>query len=466
MLKLFNTLTRRLEEFQPLQDNLVRMYNCGPTVYDYAHIGNFRTFLFVDLLRRYLKYKGYQVEHVMNITDIDDKTIERSIKAGMSLREYTKKFTDIFKEDFFSTLGAERPEHITPATEHIDEMIELIKQLDAKDHTYVSDGSVYFRISSLESYGKLSGLKLAGNIVGAGERVNVDEYNKEDARDFVLWKGAREGEPSWPTPYGAGRPGWHLECSAMAMKYLGESFDIHCGGVDLVFPHHENEIAQSEGATGKQFVRYWLHAEHLLVNGQKMSKSDSNFFTLRDLTGQGYTPLAIRYALISAPYRKQLNFTIEDLKGTENRVKKLLDFRRRLHKANCAPGSNAAVAECISNARRDFEAALDDDLNTSGALAALAVVETELNKAMTSDQLLADDKAAALAFIEDFDRVMGIFGEFKQEILDTDIQKLIDERIAAKKAKNYARADQIRQDLAAQGIILQDTKEGTDWRRG
>jgi cysteinyl-tRNA synthetase len=463
MLKLFNTLSRQQEEFQPQESNFVKMYNCGPTVYDFAHIGNFRTFLFVDVLRRYLKYKGYQLLHVMNITDIDDKTIKRANERGLSLQEHTKEFTNKFLEDF-DTLGAERPEKIVVATEHIDDMIELIKHLDKNGLIYVSEGSVYYRISAFDGYGKLSGAKLSGNI--AGKRVNVDEYDKEDARDFVLWKSAKADEPSWPTPYGEGRPGWHLECSAMSMRYLGESFDLHCGGVDLIFPHHENEIAQSEGATNKPFVKYWVHSEHLMVDGQKMSKRENRFFTVRDLVEQGFEPLAIRYSLISVSYRKQLNFTLEGLKGDEIRVKKLQDFQRRLHKTNCLPGSSSEVSYAIKKARQEFEAAMDDDLNTSSALAAVAIFESEINKAIASESLLADDKQAALDFINGVEQVLGIFGEYKEEILDSDIQQLIEERLSARKNKNFARADEIRKYLAEKGIILQDTKDGTDWRRG
>ena len=463
MLKLFNTLSRQQEEFQPQESNFVKMYNCGPTVYDFAHIGNFRTFLFVDVLRRYLKYKGYQLLHVMNITDIDDKTIKRANDRGLSLQEHTKEFTSKFLEDF-DILGAERPEKIVVATEHIDDMIELIKHLDKNGLIYVSEGSVYYRISAFDNYGKLSGAKLSGNI--AGKRVNVDEYDKEDARDFVLWKSAKADEPSWPTPYGEGRPGWHLECSAMSMRYLGESFDLHCGGVDLIFPHHENEIAQSEGATGKPFVKYWVHSEHLMIDGQKMSKRENRFFTVRDLIEQGFEPLAIRYSLISVSYRKQLNFTLEGLRGDEIRVKKLQDFQRRLHKASCSPGSSSEVSYAIKKARQEFEAAMDDDLNTSSALAAVAIFESEINKAIASESLLADDKQAALDFIRGVEQVLGIFGEYKEEILDTDIQQLIEERLSARKNKNFARSDEIRKYLAEKGIILQDTKDGTDWRRG
>lgn len=463
MLKLFNTLTRRQEEFHPQDPNLVKMYNCGPTVYDFAHIGNFRTFLFVDVLRRYLKYKGYQVLHVMNITDIDDKTIKRSNERGIKLQEHTQEYTKCFLEDF-DMLGGQRPDKIVAATEHINEMVELIKQLDKNGKTYVSEGSVYYRISSFDSYGKLSGAKLSGNI--AGKRISADEYDKEDARDFVLWKGAKPDEPSWDTPYGQGRPGWHIECSAMSMKYLGESFDLHCGGVDLIFPHHENEIAQSEGATGKPFVKYWVHAEHLMIDSQKMSKRENRFFTARDLVKDGFSPLAIRYSLISVPYRKQLNFTLDGLRGDETRTKKLQDFRRRLYKLKCAEGQVPEINQAILKARQDFEAAMDDDLNTSAALAAVAIFESEINKAISSETLLSEDQKQALAFINDVEGVLGIFGEYKEEILDTEIQNLIEERLAARKSKNFARSDEIRKYLAEQGIILQDTKDGTDWRRG
>ncbi len=460
MLKVYNTLTRSLDEFQPMEAGRVKMYACGPTVHDYAHIGNFRTFVFVDLLRRYLKFKGYVVEHVMNITDIDDKTIRKSNERGVSLKDYTAEYTNYFLEDLYS-LGVEKPERIVIATEHIQDMVALIERLEANQHTYVSDGSVYFRIASFESYGKLSGAKLQGNISGA--RVDVDEYDKEDARDFVLWKAAREGEPFWETPYGKGRPGWHLECSAMSMRYLGETFDIHCGGVDLIFPHHENEIAQSEGATGKQFVRYWIHSEHLLVEGQKMSKSLGNFYTLRDLLKMGFSAEAIRYLLISVPYRKQLNFTLENLRGVENRVKRLHDFQRRLYEANTIEAKDIALAEAIARARLDFEAALDDDLNSSAAMAVISDFETTLNKSMSA--LPSDCKQQALEVLRDFDSVLGIFGEVRQEVLDEQIQQLIDERAAAKAAKNYAKADEIRQYLSERGILLEDTKAGVRWRR-
>ncbi|MCS6883856.1 MAG: cysteine--tRNA ligase [Acidobacteriota bacterium] len=464
MLRLYNTLSKRLEPFTPLQADQVSMYACGPTVHDYAHIGNFRTFMFVDLLRRYLKFKGYKIRHVMNITDIDDKTIRKSQEQGIPLKEYTELYTRYFLEDL-TTLGAELPEHIVPATENIPEMIDLIKRLEANGHTYVSEGSVYYRIASFAEYGKLSGAKLAGNVAGA--RVDVDEYDKEDARDFVLWKAAKEGEPFWETPYGRGRPGWHLECSAMAMKYLGESFDIHCGGVDLIFPHHENEIAQSEGATGRQFVRFWLHCEHLLVEGQKMSKSLGNYYTLRDLLKLGFSASAIRLLLLSVPYRKQLNFTLETLRGMETRVKKLSDFRRRLKGAPTVDSADTELLLAIAEARKAFEDALDEDLNTSAALAAVADFETSINRALAQGSLSLECKERALRLLSEFDAVFGVLAlqSDETESLDEEILRLIEERTAAKAAKNYARADEIRRYLFERGIILEDTKTGVRWRR-
>ena len=300
MLRFYNTLTGRVEEFQPLKPGKVRLYTCGPTVYDYAHIGNFRTFVFQDILRRWLRARGFEVFQVMNITDVDDRTIENALAAGVSLGEYTEKYTQSFLQDM-ELLSLEQPEKMVRATEHIRDMVELIERLEAKGYAYRSDGSVYFSIRKFASYGRLSKIDLAG--IQAGARVDVQEYDKSDPRDFALWKAAKPDEPFLETPFGKGRPGWHIECSAMAMKYLGESFDIHTGGVDLMFPHHENEIAQSEAATGKPFVRTWLHAEHLLVEGERMAKSKGNYYTLRDLLAKGYKPSAIRYLLASVPRR-------------------------------------------------------------------------------------------------------------------------------------------------------------------
>jgi cysteinyl-tRNA synthetase len=464
MLKLYNTLTSRVEEFQPLNPPEARMYVCGPTVYDYAHIGNFRTFLFADLLRRYIKYKGYRLRHVMNITDVDDKIIARAVESGKPLREFTDQYIQFFFEDF-DALGAERPEEILRATDHIPEMVDLIKRLCATGHTYQSEGSIYFRISSFEKYGRLSKMNFEGVVAGASERVDADEYDKENVRDFVLWKAAKPGEPFWETELGKGRPGWHIECSAMSMKSLGETFDIHSGGVDLIFPHHENEIAQSEGATGKPFARYWVHSEFLMVEGQKMSKKLGNFFTFRDLIAKGHTPRAIRYLLLSAPHHKQLNFTLDGLRGIEKVVERLTDFKRRLTEPALKAGSSPAVADLIESSRRRFEEALDDDLNTAEALAAIHDFARETNIAMKENSIKADDQKALLALVDRFDSVFNIFGEVKRELLDSEIQALIDERQAARAAKNFARADEIRNQLITLGIILEDTKDGLRWRR-
>jgi cysteinyl-tRNA synthetase len=317
MLKFQNTLTGQLEEFRPMREGEVRMYNCGPTVWDFAHIGNFRTSIFVDILRRYLIFKGFRVTHVTNITDVDDRIIQMAGQKNVTLDEYTAPYVEAFWEDF-DALGCQRPEIAPRATHHIPEMEAIVRSLMERGCAYETEGSYYFRITSFPGYGKLSKINFAGNIAGASERVDTDKYEKEDARDFVLWKAQKSvDEPSWETEIGRGRPGWHIECSAMSMKYLGETFDIHCGGVDLIFPHHENEIAQSEGATGKPFVNYWLHGEHLKINGESMSKSKGNYYTFRDLTRQGFSPAAIRYALFSAPYRKQINFTLDNLRGTK-----------------------------------------------------------------------------------------------------------------------------------------------------
>jgi cysteinyl-tRNA synthetase len=400
----------------------------------------------------------------MNITDIEDKIITRALEAGAGLREYTGRYVDYFLEDF-DALGAERPELILCATDHIDEMVELIRRLGERGHTYQSEGSTYFRISTFTDYGKLSKIKLEGNIAGASERVDADEYTKEDVRDFVLWKASKEGEPFWETPLGPGRPGWHIECSAMSMKALGETFDIHAGGVDLVFPHHENEIAQSEGATGKPFVRYWVHSEFLMVEGEKMSKSKGNYYTFRDLVKMGHTPRAIRYQLLSAPHRKQFNFTLEGLRGAEGTVSRLNDFRRRVSELNCAEGETAATQALVEAARTEFTRALDDDLNTAEALAAIHTLVREINLAMTRAEVRGADKTAILAAVDGFDSVFGVFGEVRQELLDSEIQALIDERQASRARRNFARADEIREQLSSLGIALEDTKEGVRWRR-
>ncbi|MFN2599309.1 MAG: cysteine--tRNA ligase, partial [Pyrinomonadaceae bacterium] len=427
MLKFQNTLTGRLEEFQPIEEGAVRMYACGPTVWNLAHVGNFRTNVFVDVLRRYLKYKGYKVTHVMNLTDVDDRIINQALERGVSLDEYTAPYIEAFWEDF-ELIGCERPEVAPRATQHIPEMVSIIERLLDSGNAYNSDGSIYYRITSFPEYGKLSKINFAGNIAGASERVDTDKYEKEDARDFALWKAPdTEGEPTWDAAIGKGRPGWHIECSAMSMKYLGETFDIHTGGVDLIFPHHENEIAQSEGATGKPFVKYWLHGEHLKIDGETMSKSKGNYYTLRDLVERGHTPAAIRYALLSVPYRKQLNFTIEGLRGTEKTVAGLQDFNARLAEARTEPGSNPELRAAAARALEEFEAGLDDDLNTSVALAAVHNLTREVNTALNCEGLRADDQGDLVELIRRFDSVLNIFGQSQREMLDTQIQALIDE---------------------------------------
>src|SRR5436309_4368891 len=367
-LRFYNTLSQQLEEFSPARDNTVRMYTCGPTVYDFAHIGNFRTFTFVDLLRKCLRLNHFSLHHVMNITDVDDKIIRNAVAQHKTIEEFTAIYTDAFLEDC-AALRLERPERLSKATEHIDDMVHAIEDLDAKGHTYSTEGSVYFKISSFPEYGKLSHNDFTGNLAGA--RVDVDTYEKADARDFALWKTPKEGEPFWSTSIGPGRPGWHIECSVMAIKYLGETLDIHAGGVDLIFPHHENEIAQSEALTDKPFARFWLHAEFLLVEGQKMSKSLGNFFTLRDIVEKGYQPEAIRYLLASVPYRKQLNFTFDGLKSAATAIDRLRNFKLRLDHEEFFAGLNEKLLGRTAQAETQFGASLDDDLNTAEALAAV-----------------------------------------------------------------------------------------------
>jgi len=463
MLKLKNTLTRAQEEFKPLDGNTVRMYACGPTVYDYGHIGNFRTFVAVDVLRRYLKYLGYDVLHVMNITDVDDKIIRNVLESGKTLEEYTEFYTQEFLKDC-GALNIEEPEEMPRATGHIPEMIDLMGKLAEAKHTYSSDGSLYYSIGTFPGYGKLSGLKLEGNISGA--RVDVDEYEKADARDFVLWKEPKEqGEPRWPSPFGEGRPGWHLECSAMSMKYLGESFDIHCGGVDLIFPHHENEIAQSEGATGKPFVRFWVHAEFLLVEGEKMSKSKGNFYTIRDLLDKGHSSDAIRYLLLSVPYRTQLNFTLEGLRSAASSLERLRNFRLRVNDFGEQPGSHRRVQESVSTARDGFERGMNDDLNTSEALASIFELVRYVNIAIDANEFGSDDRGSVLEFLNRVDSVLGVLGEEQQQMLAPEIEALIEERNSARRNRDFARADQIREELASKGIVLEDTPQGTKWKR-
>jgi cysteinyl-tRNA synthetase len=465
MLRFHNTLSGRVEEFQPMKEGEVSFYYCGPTVWNYGHIGNFRSAVAADILRRYLKYKGFKLRHVMNITDVEDRIIAKSQEAGVTIDEYTQQYIDALWEDF-DALGCERPEIVPRATRHIPEMVSLIEKLLANNHAYRSDGSIYYRISSFPDYGKLSKINFAGNIAGGSERIDTDRYEKEDARDFALWKQPEvETEPAWDASIGRGRPGWHIECSAMSMKYLGETFDIHAGGIDLVFPHHENEIAQSEGATGKQFVRYWIHFEHLKVEGETMSKSKGNYYTFRDVAARGYSAAAIRYFLLSVPYNKQLNFTFDALLGAEKTVASLRDFRARLSEARTEPGTNEALHEVAVRARREFEEGMDDDLNTSIALAAVHNLSRDVNTALARKQVKETNKQELLELLAQFDTVLNVFGDQKTEMLDTEVQALIDERQEARRRRDFGRADEIRISLADRGIILEDTKDGVRWKR-
>ena len=465
MLRLRNTLTGSVDEFRPMKEGEVGFYYCGPTVWNYGHIGNFRSAIAADIVRRYLKFKGYKVTHVMNITDVEDRIIAESQKAGLSIDDYTAKYIDALWEDF-DALGCERPDIVPRATRHIPEMVELIEKLLASGHAYRSDESIYYRIASFPEYGKLSKINFAGNIAGGSDRVKNDRYDKEDARDFALWKeSATENEPAWDASIGHGRPGWHIECSAMSMKYLGETFDIHAGGIDLVFPHHENEIAQSEGATGKQFVRYWIHFEHLKVDGETMSKSKGNYYTFRDIQAKGFSAAAIRYFLLSVPHNKQLNFTFDALAGAEKTVASLRDFRARLSEAKTQPGKNEKLSEAAARALREFEAGMDDDLNTSIALAAVHNLSREVNTALARKQVKVEDQRELLAAIDRIDTVLNIFGEQQREMLDSEVQSLIDERQEARRRRDFRRADEIRDELSSRGIILEDTKDGVRWKR-
>ncbi len=463
-LRFYNTLSQQVEEFVPLKDNTVRMYTCGPTVWNFVHIGNLRTFTFQDVLRRWLRSRGHRLDHVMNITDVDDRIIQQSIEAGRPLAEYTETYTQAFLEDA-AKLRLERPERLVKATEHISEMVEVIKQLGEKGCTYESDGSVYFRIACFPEYGKLSHTDFTG--IRAGARVDSDKYDKADARDFVLWKARKQGEPAWDTELGSGRPGWHIECSAMAMKYLGETLDIHAGGVDLTFPHHENEIAQSEAATGKTFARFWLHSEHLMVEGQTMSKTLGNFYTLRDLLDKGYQPEAVRYLLASVPYRKQLNFTFDGLRSAATAIERLRNYKLRLETEKFVEGADEAVAQRSAEAARRFEESLDDDLNTAEALGAVFEYVRDTNTAMDSGEFRTGNAAGALDLMAKFDAVFDVLRPSEREtaISDAEVEAMIAERANAKKARDFARADRIRAELTERGIILEDTKDGVRWKR-
>ena len=469
-MRLYNTLTRSEENFAPGPGNTVRMYTCGLTVYARGHIGNFRTFICVDVLRRTLKYLlGYQVKQVMNFTDVDDRTIIGAQKAGMDLRAYTDQYIAMFREDA-KALGLEPVEETPRATDqaNIQAMADLIKALDKNGHTYVSDGSIYFKISTQPGYGKLAHLDFEGMKPGA--RVDTDNYAKDDARDFVLWKATKPDEPTWTEVDPPGRPGWHLECSAMALRLIGESpIDIHAGGIDLIFPHHENEIAQSEGATGKQFSRFWMHVEYLIVEEKKMSKSLGNTYTIPEVIERGYRPSAVRYLLLSAHYRKQLNFTWDSLAGAEKALQRLTDCLSRLD-AVTRPGSHPQLAARVAVAEQAFAEAMGDDLNTAAALGSIFELVSELNSAIDAGAIGLDDVTLIKKAFERFDSVLGVVSLRRAEdeqpaVPVEEIERLIEERHAARRRRDFAAADRIRQDLAARGVLLEDNAAGTRWKR-
>ena len=469
-MRLYNTLTRSEETFAPASGNTVRMYTCGLTVYARGHIGNFRTFICVDVLRRTLKYLlGYEMRQVMNFTDVDDRTIIGAQKAGMDLRSYTEQYIQAFREDA-EALGLEQVEENPRATDqaNIDAMAGVVRALEKNGHTYVSDGSIYFKISTLPAYGKLARLDHEGMKPGA--RVDTDSYAKEDARDFVLWKATKPDEPTWNLVDPPGRPGWHLECSAMALRLLGEPpIDIHAGGIDLIFPHHENEIAQSEGATGKQFSRFWVHVEYLIVDEQKMSKSLGNTYTIPDVVARGYRPSAVRYLLLSAHYRKQLNFTWASLGQSEEALRRLTDFLARLQTVT-RDGVNAEIATRVEQARREFAEAMQDDLNTAAALGAMFELVRALNSAIDAGQLGAGDVSGIEAAFAGFDQVLGVLSlrraeDMRPPVPVEEIERSIEERHAARRRRDFSAADRIRDDLAARGVLLEDGSGGTRWKR-
>ncbi|MBI2145095.1 cysteine--tRNA ligase [Candidatus Woesearchaeota archaeon] len=467
MLTFHNTLTRKNEPFKPLKAKSVGVYSCGPTVYNYPHIGNYRAYVFVDLLKRYILYKGYKVKHVMNITDVDDKTIRDSQKEGISLKEFCSRYEKAFFEDLES-LNILPADKYPRATEYINEMVAMAKSLMEKGLAYKGeDGSIYYNIRKFRDYGKLANIDLNKLKAGASGRVKKDEYAKDDVQDFALWKAydAADGDVFWNTEIGKGRPGWHIECSAMSIKNLGKTFDIHCGGIDLIFPHHQNEIAQSEGYTGKKFVNYWLHNEWLLVNGQKMSKSLGNFYTLRDVLSKGYSPIAVRYLLLSTHYGQQLNFTFEGIDAAKASIDRLNELVRKLRDVKITNKKSVLLKNEISAAEKAFEAAMDNDLNISEALAAVFELVKGINHHIDSGTLNKSSAAAVLKLLKKFDSVLGVIDFGSEGKLGRDVQKLIDQRESLRKEKRFAEADKIRAQLLQRGIQLDDTPEGVRWKK-
>ena len=491
-LRLYNTLSAKVEDFRTIAAGQVRMYACGPTVYDYGHIGNFRTFIAVDVLQRFLRQSGYKVHYVMNITDVDDKIIRNSSRDGVSVKQYTAKYEKAFLEDS-ATLNIEQPD-LVRATDHIEQMAKFIGDLVEKGFAYrTEDGSYYFRIAKFPAYGKLSKRDFAGMEDGA--RVDVDEYDKDNARDFALWKAPKPGEAKWDTSIGPGRPGWHIECSVMSMEKLGQSFDLHAGGEDLIFPHHENEIAQSESLTGKPFAHFWFHARFLLVEGEKMSKSLGNFFTLRDLVLKGHKPSSIRFLLASVPYRNQLNFTFDGLKQAAASVDRLRNFRLRLTTGQFPEGANPAMTELARETEARMKAGMEDDLNTAQAQGAIFDMVRAANAAIDAGQLKKDDTQPLLQAIEKFDQLFAVLKDddaakmksildwaktegrekdispqlleaiSSQQLSDADIEKKIAEMEQARRARNFKQSDALRAELTSAGIIVENTKDGVRWRR-
>lgn len=465
-IKFYNTLTRQKEDFQPINPDEVKMYTCGPTVYNYAHIGNYRAYIFEDLLRRYLILKGFKVTQVMNLTDVDDKIIRDSIKQGTNFKEFTKPYKKAFFDDL-DTLRIERAEHYPEATEHVEDMVAMVKKLLDEGLAYkTDDGSVYFKVDEFPKYGQLANLNKEE--MQRGNRVEQDEYeDKETLRDFALWKGYKSEEKDifWDTELGKGRPGWHIECSAMSTKYLGNHFDIHTGGVDNIFPHHENEIAQSQGTTGEKFVNYWMHCEHLIVDGKKMSKSLGNFFTLRDLLEKGFDPLAIRYTLLASHYRRKLNFTFDKVKDSRKNILKLREFYNSLD--DNVKGAETELAREVDQAEEEFVSCLDDDLNISGALGALFSLIREVNNYRQENDLTSQDAARIKKFMETTDKILDVLepAEEEEDQLSEEEKALIQEREEARENKNWDKADKIRDQLQEKGIVIQDGQEGTTWKR-
>lgn len=462
MIQFFNTLSGKTEPFHPLMPGEVRLYTCGPTVYDYAHMGNFRAYIFEDLLKRFLISMNYNVIHVMNITDVDDKTIKGANAEGVPLEEYTRRYIDAFFEDI-NVLNIFKANYYPRATEHIPDMVIMIKGLLKKGYAYEKEGSIYYNISKFADYGKLSKIDL--NKLKPGQRIESDEYEKESPQDFALWKKKKEGEPSWETEIGEGRPGWHIECSVMSSKYLGQTFDVHCGGVDNIFPHHENEIAQSEAYSSKKFVHYWLHCRHLIVEGKKMSKSKGNFYTLRDILQKNVDPMAIRFLLLSTHYRKILNFTFEALNQASASLQRIKDFLFELKNHPFKKGENKHISELIEETRHKLISGLSDDLNISVVLSALFEMIRKVNILISKGKVYMKDAENLISFIRYIDKTLAVLPEEEEEILAIEVQEKIKIREKARVERNYELADKIREELLRKGIFLEDTKDGVRWKK-